>query len=392
MGQKFPCQTHDCCHAFLLLCLLKLSGEQERRRKSTRDEEEARVCGNERNLDHFTNEEHAKGIMVTLHRPRVEDSRQFQFQGVHSPKTVTEFRVITLKEPIVDPEWMFHHPRFQREMQSSEKFPKIEPGFLKNTKKIFSRVPSARVNARRRILCERRERDQSNSTCRHFCELLGPNLCKDCWKLVERSDAVKENRESCTSEMLKGDPFNSMIIALREKRFEDSDHESEEGMLNEAEDDEFIFNFPSSRKHSSMPPSAQDSGYSSRMSYIRSLSRTPSGDFHPRVRSPLTPSLLRERRSSQDEERDKDISTTTSHISSNLESTSIWKNAYLTKLREREPFKKVLNNDLYYPCKVRHAWRDLPVEPVVMDLKLINFTIYDGSVLNEREASKTAKA
>ena len=325
--------------------------------------------------------------MVTLRRPRVEYSRQFQFQGVHFPKTVTEFRVITLKEPVVDPEWMFHHPRFQREIQSSEKFPKIEPSFLKNTKKIFSRVPSGRVSTRRKILCERRERDQSNSTCRHFCELLGPNLCKDCWKLVERSDAVKENRESYASEMLKGDPFHSVIIASREKRIEDS--ESEEEILDGTEDDEFIFKSSSSRKRSSMPPSAHDSGFSSRMSYIRSLSRTPSGDFHPRVRSPLTPST-RERKISQDDERDKDISTTTSHIASNLESTPIWKNAYLTKLREREPFKKVLNN-LYYPRKVRHAWRDLPVEPVVMGLKLINFTIYDGSPLNERAVSKTAK-
>ena len=328
--------------------------------------------------------------MVTLRRPRVEDARQFQFQGVHSPKTVTEFRVITLKEPVVDPEWMFHHPRFQREIQSSEKFPNIEPSFLKNTKKIFSRVPSGRVSGtRRKIICERRERDQSNSTCRHFCELLGPNLCKDCWKLVERSDAVKENREGYASEMLRGDPFYSVMTASREKRIEDSD--SEEEILDETEDDEFIFKSSSSRKQSSMPPSAHDSGYSSRMSYIRSLSRTPSAGFHPRVRSPLTP-LTRERKISQDDERDKDITATTGpQISSNLESTPIWKNAYLTKLREREPFKKVLNN-LYYPRKVRHAWRDLPVEPVVMDLKLINFTIYDGSPLNERVVSKTAKA
>lgn len=313
--------------------------------------------------------------MVTLKRPRISEELR-QCRGFHTPKTSTEFRVITLKEPVVDPEWMFHHPRFQRETKTSEKLPEIETGFLKYTKKIFKRVPSSRGHARNRIHCERRERDWSNSTCRHFCELLGPNLCKDCWKLAQRSDAVKEHSDSHPSYLERGrDPFSEMI-ALREKRIEYND--SEEEFLDETEDEEFISKSPTSRKPSSSP---RDSGYSSRMSYIRNLSRTPSGDFCLRSRSPFRPPT-REKRVVNDK-REKDIFKTNRELPSEVESTSIKKNAYLAKLREREPFKEILNN-LYYPRKLRHAWRELPIEPVVMDLKLINFTIYDGSPLNER--------
>lgn len=328
--------------------------------------------------------------MVTLGRPRVEDSRKFTEvrRGVHATKTsktCPEFRVITLKEPVADPEWMFHHPRFQSETKSSESLPQIEPGFLKYTKKVFRRVPSARVNARDRLICERRERGIGSSMCRHFCELLGPNLCKDCWKLSERSDAVKE-QGNCPSELQRGKDSFSVMIASREKRTEYN--ESEEEILDETEDEEFISKSPTSRKRSSIT-SPRDSGYSSRMSYIRSLSRTPSGDFCARMRSSSKVST-RERRIF-DDEREKEISATNSRISSEMESTPIWKNPYLSKLREREPFKEILSN-FYYPRKLRHAWRDLPVEPVVMDLKLINFTIYDGSPLHKRDVTKNCKA
>lgn len=319
--------------------------------------------------------------MVILRRPRVQESRQFQ-DAHATKKPFIEFRVITLKEPVADPEWMFHHPRFRRETGSPDSLPKIEPGFLKNTKRIFSRVPSARVNASRRILCERREGEQISPTCRHFCELLGPNLCKDCWKLTERSDAIREHSDCRPNELQRGiDPF-SVMIASREKRTDYS--ESEEEILDEAEDEEFISKSSITRKSPS-----RDSGYSSRMSYIRSLSRTPSGDFCPRFRPPLRPSTRAGRRT-VDDEFDKDISGNTCGITSNQESTPIWKNAYLTKLREKGAFKEVLNS-LYYPPKLRHAWKDLPVQPVVMDLKLINFTIYDGSPLNQREISNSAE-
>lgn len=330
--------------------------------------------------------------MVTLRRTRIEESRHIR--GTDAPRNYTEFRVITLKEPVVDPQWMFHHPRFQREAKTSESLPHITPGFLKNTKKISSRVPSARVNARSRILCERRERNQGNSACRHFCELLGPNLCKDCWKLAERSDAVKEHRNSCQSDVLipRGkDPFSVMIASRdHEKRIEYN--ESEEEFLDETEDEEFISKSPTSgRKRSSVILShdRHDSGYSSRMSYIRSLSRTPSGDFCPRSKSPLKPSTREG--TILDDERQREIPASTDEITSKVDPTPIWKNAYLTKLREREAFKDVLNN-LYLPLKMRHAWRELPVTPVVMDLKLINFTIYDGSPLNKRAVSKKATA
>ncbi|KAL9986366.1 hypothetical protein ACROYT_G000505 [Oculina patagonica] len=328
--------------------------------------------------------------MVTIRRPRGEEQRQFM-RGARFPNisSNTEFRVITLQDPIVDPEWMFHHPRFRRETKTSGSLPHNERWFINAKKKVHCRVPSATGNARSKILCERRERDQGKSTCRHFCELLGPNLCKECWKLVQRTDAFNEHRDSYPSAFISGkDPFSAMIASHEKRRMEYND--SDEEILVETEDEEFISKSIGSRKASSIS-SPQDSGYSSRMSYIRSLSRSPSGDFCPRVtsRSKFTRGGVRSRTS--DDERE--ISANNQRRSSEVdnESTPIWKNAYLAKLREREPFREILTKNILYPKKLRHAWRDLPVEPVVMDLKLINFTIYDGKKLNER-ATKGSKA
>lgn len=325
-------------------------------------------------------------IMVTLRRPRCEEPRQFM-RGTRFPNisSSTEFRVITLQDPIVDPEWMFHHPRFRRETKTSGSLPQNERWFNAK-KKVHSRVPSATGNARSKPLCERRERDQGNTTCRHFCELLGPNLCKECWKLVQRTDAFNEHRDSYPSELVSGkDPFSAMIASHEKRKIEYND--SDEEILVETEDEEFISKSIISRKASSIS-SPQDSGYSSRMSYIRSLSRSPSGDFCPRVtsRSKLTRGGVR----TSDDERE--VSANNQRRSSEVEATPIWKNAYLAKLREREPFSEILTKNLRYPRKLRHAWRNLPVEPVVMDLKLINFTIYDGTRLNEREVTKDANA
>ena len=297
----------------------------------------------------------------------------------HVPNTSssTEFQVITLHDPVVDPEWMFHHPRFRRDTKTSGIVPQSERGF--HAKKIYSRVPSATGNARSKLLCERRERSgQGNTTCRHFCELLGPNLCKECWKLLQRADALKEHRASNARELKSDKDSFSAMIAARDKRMEDNDNE--EDMLDETEDEEFISQSIGSRKTSSMTP-PQDSGYSSRMSYIRSLSTTPSGDFCPRVtsRSKFTRGNVK---NSGDERK----------VFAKEASQPIWQNAYLAKLREKEPFRDILTNSLHYPRKLRHAWRDLPVEPVVMDLKFINFTIYDDTRLNERAVKKNAKA
>lgn len=316
--------------------------------------------------------------MVTLRRPRYEEHRPFM-RRTHVPNTSssTEFQVITLHDPVVDPEWMFHHPRFRRDTKTSGTLPQNERGFY--AKKIYSRVPSATGNSRSKLLCERRKRSgQGNTTCRHFCELLGPNLCKECWKLLQRADALKEHRASDARELKSAKDSFSAMIAAREKRIEDND--SEEDILDETEDEEFVFQSISPRKTSSMTP-PQDSGYSSRMSYIRSLSTTPSGDFCPRVtsRSKFTRGNVR---NSGDERR----------VSAKEATPPIWKNAYLAKLREKEPFRDILTNSLHYPRKLRHAWRDLPVEPVVMDLKFINFTIYDDTRLDERAVNKNAKA
>lgn len=325
-------------------------------------------------------------MMVTIRRPRYDEPRQFMQEaskGVRLPKTSSsmEFREITLKDPVVDPEWIYHHPRFRSETVTSKKtLPQNARLFY--TKTVYRRVPSASGNTRTKHLCERRE-SEGNTASRHFCELLGPNLCKECWKLVQRTNAFKEHRDSFPSELKRSerckDPF-SQVIALHDRKIEYT--ESEEELLDETEDEEFISTSIASRKRSSIT-SPDDSGYSSRMSYIRTLSRTPSGDFCPRVttRSRFVRGGVRV----SDDQREIFAKR------KEVEAAPIWKNAYLTKLREREPFREILTNTLHYPRKLRHAWRDLPVEPVIMDLKLINFTIYDGARLNEREDINTSK-
>lgn len=292
-----------------------------------------------------------------------------------------EFREITLKDPVVDPEWIFHHPRFRAETFTHGE--KITPSDgLLSSKKVYRRVPSAGGEVRSRLLCERRE-GEGNETSRHFCELLGPNLCKECWKLVQRTEAFKEHRDRFPSELKRSerfkDPF-SQVISSHDRKLEDND--SEEELFDETEDEEFISTSISAKKRSTIT-SPYDSGYSSRMSYIRSLSRTPSGEVCPRV----TSRSRYARGGARVHEDKREISPKNGEVFT----TSIWKNAYLAKLREIEPFREILTNTLHYPRKVRHAWRDLPIEPVLMDLKLINFTIYDGARLNGKEDTKILK-
>lgn len=292
-----------------------------------------------------------------------------------------EFREITLKDPVVDPEWIFHHPRFRAETFTHGE--KITPSDgLLSSKKVYRRVPSAGGEVRSRLLCERRE-GEGNETSRHFCELLGPNLCKECWKLVQRTEAFKEHRDRFPSELKRSerfkDPF-SQVISSHDRKLEDND--SEEELFDETEDEEFISTSISAKKRSTII-SPYDSGYSSRMSYIRSLSRTPSGEVCPRV----TSRSRYARGGARVHEDKREISPKNGEVFT----TPIWKNAYLAKLREIEPFREILTNTLHYPRKVRHAWRDLPIEPVLMDLKLINFTIYDGARLNGKEDTKISK-
>lgn len=292
-----------------------------------------------------------------------------------------EFREITLKDPVVDPEWIFHHPRFRAETFTHGE--KITPSDgLLSSKKVYRRVPSAGGEVRSRLLCERRE-GEGNETSRHFCELLGPNLCKECWKLVQRTEAFKEHRDRFPSELKRSerfkDPF-SQVISSHDRKLEDND--SEEELFDETEDEEFLSTSISAKKRSTIT-SPYDSGYSSRMSYIRSLSRTPSGEVCPRV----TSRSRYARGGARVHEDKREISPKNGEVFT----TPIWKNAYLAKLREIEPFREILTNTLHYPRKVRDAWRDLPIEPVLMDLKLINFTIYDGARLNGKEDTKILK-
>lgn len=63
----------------------------------------------------------------------------------------------------------------------------------------------------------------------------------------------------------------------------------------------------------------------------------------------------------------------------------IWKNVYLVKFSERELFREILMNMFYFFRKVRYVWWYLLVELVFMDLKFINFIIYDGRRFNGKE-------
>ncbi|PFX31759.1 hypothetical protein AWC38_SpisGene3362 [Stylophora pistillata] len=287
-------------------------------------------------------------MMVTLRRPRHNGTRQFMREVRHPEKShgCMEFREITLKDPVVDPEWIFHHPRFRAETFTHGE--KITPSDgLLSSKKVYRRVPSAGGEVRSRLLCERRE-GEGNETSRHFCELLGPNLCKECWKLVQRTEAFKEHRDRFPSELKRSerfkDPF-SQVISSHDRKLEDND--SEEELFDETEDEEFISTSISAKKRSTIT-SPYDSGYSSRMSYIRSLSRTPSGEVCPRV----TSRSRYARGGARVHEDKREISPKNGEVFT----TPIWKNAYLAKLREIEPFREILTNTLHYPRKI-YEWK-----------------------------------
>ena len=318
------------------------------------------------------------GTTTKLRRPRIEKSQILQ----RVPKeTCTEFCVIALNDPVVDPLWLSRHPRFQLERKTARQLPQIERQFY--AKRIINRVKSNSGNRRNSSICHRKERNEASSTCRYCCELLGPNLCKDCSKLFQRNDAVREFRYKYPREMenpAARDPFH-LFIASREKQAECND--SEEEVFEETEDEEFGSMPATPRQTPVVSPWRHDSGYTSRMSYIRSLSRTPSACFRDNVES-------------ASKQKRHVISTGQSELRTfsdrdrALESTAMRKNVYIAKLRERKGFKNVLQ-DLYDPRGVRHAWKSLPVEPVEMELKFINFTIYDNAKINQRKIQKVAE-
>ena len=246
-------------------------------------------------------------------------------------------------------------------------------------KKVINRAPSVSesnrpATTRDRYRCTRAlpgaARKTDDAMCRHFCELMGPDLCNDCSKRWVQLTSLDEYRQKpCLPQVRGSDPFRDLVISRGSM--------NAFGSQNQAREEERQLAVVSLS-------TSEDRGLDSRLGYVQSLARslTPSS---------LLDSLLseseRERRAFMQSRRhrsaevySKDTSPSPAQRPHTTGSTSPLANNYLAKLCSREgPFKRNVAL-LYYPNKHKYAWKELPVEPVTMELKLINFTIYDAEL------------
>ncbi|EDO34296.1 predicted protein [Nematostella vectensis] len=231
-----------------------------------------------------------------------------------------------------------------------------------------------------------REMLHDSRLCRHFCELLGPNLCCDCTERRERLE-VKKYEEIPDKQYLEKDPFTAFVSTHYSKygRYfeEDSD---EEVLVNEIDSDEEQWSdeggTPRVKSAATVtkytpPPSPGDSGYSSRVSFIRGLSRAQSCTqfrslafvpFIPPQREERIEAKLKEHRLRFSEKRQpskvftEKLNTFDASIASTLE-----------RLEERVELRDLIKGSRSNSRTVQPS----TVGPVLMELKLINFTQYD---------------
>lgn len=245
------------------------------------------------------------------------------------------------------------------------------------TKKINNRVLSAsEEQPSTRARCERPLQTTSTSLSRHFCELMGPNLCKDCSRRQMQITSLDEyQHQLLLSQVETVDPFKVLIVDSRSKK---GFYGLEDDVYSDQEDE-----FSEGKPFTSPPPTPIDSGYSSRLSFIQSLARTSSPlTASSRLNSPLGSRERTPAKHQPSAQRSNEMNYSAEKLSTlqrprTTGSVRAANNDYLAKLCSREgPLRKNIGT-LYYPNKYNYAWRSLPVQPVVMDLNFINFTIYD---------------
>lgn len=246
-------------------------------------------------------------------------------------------------------------------------------------KPIKKRVSSA-TNVCPKVICDRRHVLEDSRLCRHFCELLGPNLCIDCTKLRERLDDLRENEKPIASLHLERDPFTALVSSHyydKECENEESDEDVIVSDLSDHEDldhDAEILRkqSPVSKVYfSASPTGREDSGYSSRVSYIKDLTRPQScGSLLRSVSTTPSTPIRREKT------RIRETRTLNSPVLSSTREESLDVYGFtktLEKLKKRQGVSGLGNKKESCPV----AWRKTPVEPILMELKLINFTQYD---------------
>lgn len=249
-------------------------------------------------------------------------------------------------------------------------------------KVIKNRVTSA-LPTGQDALCDRRDSMQDVKLGRHFCELLGPRLCVDCIKASERIEALKESKQEPSSFHLDREPFNAFVCSYLSKQHEedesyttfdnDSFNQEEFSDLDELTNKELQSpHFVSKVILSPSPPGTGDSGFSSRVSRIRGLTRSQSCSFI-RNFTPFTP--LRREKTQAPRVRgtpgSSDSRKSSGFVSLSRE-YSLDRYGFLStiqKLHKRSDMSR-------YEKDISRAWSKSPVEPVLMELKLINFTQY----------------
>lgn len=93
-----------------------------------------------------------------------------------------EFCEIILKDLVVDFEWIFYYLCFRVEKVIYSMKVIFSDGLM-GSKKIYRCVFSVCGEVCFKFFCEWRE-GEGNKMFWYFCELLGFNLCKECWKFV----------------------------------------------------------------------------------------------------------------------------------------------------------------------------------------------------------------
>ncbi|XP_031569079.1 uncharacterized protein LOC116303642 [Actinia tenebrosa] len=252
-------------------------------------------------------------------------------------------------------------------------------------KPIKKRVSSA-TEVGPKVICDRRYILDDSRLCRHFCELLGPNLCIDCTRLKERLDALRENEKPLASLHLERDPFTALVCSHYYDKECENDESDEEVIVSDLSDHEDLDldaeilrkQSPVSKVYfSASPPGREDSGYSSRVSYIKDLTRPQS--CASLLRSfPTTPSTpIRREKTRVRETRTQDSLVPLSPTRE--ESLDVY--GFTKTLEKLQKRKEVLGLDNKWPRErvnsPKVSWQKTPVEPILMELKLINFTQYD---------------
>ena len=281
--------------------------------------------------------------------------------------------------------------------------------WCRNTKffarKICNEVSRARVTHGENI-CDRQVKCGDKAFSKHFCELFGPNLCKDCSIRFMQTEALRDYRVlNINANNNLNDPFTVFVqwnatkgdLCCQSSDSEESMEIDSDSLSNDLTADNENFSavkrplMPLRRKkHSDVISSVAgrdaDSGFesrcSTRLSQIRSLVRTNS-NVSCRFKG-----LSRETTTMSERNQEK-----TKQISPVIREGLLLGEKQTSKLNNSVKSEKrpEVNNHLLsyhpkslatlftcgYPAKNKKDWIKLPVEPVLMDLKLINFTSYD---------------